>query len=86
MTRVGPEYRDRSPFASNAVVARPSHWCRQPVQPCRAAVDRDHHTALNASQTDAALDPGSSRRAGEHDAKLIGVNARPGSCLRSQDL
>jgi hypothetical protein len=86
MTCVGPEYRDRSPFASNAWWHAQATGAVSPFTRAVPAVDRDHHTALNASQTDAALDPGSSRRAGEHDAKLIGVNARPGSCLRPQDL
>lgn len=80
MTRVDPEYPDRcSPSL------RTRWWHAQTtgdVSPFNRAVpiavDRDHHTALNASQTDAALNLRSSGGALVNtDAKLIGVNARP---------
>jgi hypothetical protein len=60
MTCVGPEYRDRSPFASNAWWHAQATGAVSPFTRAVPAVDRDHHTALNASQTDAAPDPGSS--------------------------
>ena len=60
MTRVGPEYRDRSPSLRTRWWHAQATGAVSPFNRAVPVVDRDHHTALNASQIDAALDPGSS--------------------------